>query len=151
MPPLPIRRILDTLGMFSPAREALEKISQKTGTGESFRAQLLKHGASEEELDYLDLDDHLKRETLTKDELEYRLNRADTEPLEEVYYRSKLEPIGVSIENWKEMTPGQFSSMRSDDFKESIIGNMQRNTENFIARAQGNEASLAEVMDRLDP
>jgi hypothetical protein len=69
---------------YSPTERALERISQKKGTPEQFKAMLLKNGAKEAELDWMGWDDFSQdKKSLTKEDIQQWINQNKVE-IEEV-------------------------------------------------------------------
>ena len=51
-----MRRVVSTIGYYSTVEDALDKITQGKGTPEQFKAMLLKNGAKQAEMDWMDFD-----------------------------------------------------------------------------------------------
>lgn len=63
-------RSMDEAGFYSTVEDALEKIKQEKGTPEQFKAMLLKNGAKQGELDYMDFDGTFTGKSITKSDIQ---------------------------------------------------------------------------------
>lgn len=63
-------RKVDESGFYSTVEDALEKIKQEKGTPEQFKAMLLKNGAKQAELDWMDYDGTFTGKSVTKTEIQ---------------------------------------------------------------------------------
>ncbi|WP_332457544.1 LPD38 domain-containing protein [Petrimonas sp.] len=63
-------RKVDESGFYSTVEDALEQIKQEKGTPEQFKAMLLKNGAKQAELDWMDYDGTFTGKSVTKTEIQ---------------------------------------------------------------------------------
>ena len=65
---------VDRLNFYSKAEEVTNQLKQNKGTGQQYRQQLLKAGVKPDEIEWLGLDDVLKKGKITKQELQQQIN-----------------------------------------------------------------------------
>ena len=65
---------VDRLNFYSKAEEVTNQLKQNKGTGQQYRQQLLKAGVKPDEIEWLGLDDVLKKGKITKQELQDQIN-----------------------------------------------------------------------------
>ena len=82
----------DRLNFYSKAEEVTNQLKQNKGTGQQYRQQLLKAGVKPDEIEWLGLDDVLKKGKITKQELQDQIN-ANRIELDEVELSGSADDV----------------------------------------------------------
>ena len=92
-------RSIDQSGFYSTAEHALESIKQDKGTPQQFKAMLLKNGAKQAELDWMDYDGSFTDKSVTKDEIQEWIgqNRIEIEEVTKSNVNTKLDAYKKSV------------------------------------------------------
>lgn len=124
--------IKSPIGFYSTVENALLKINQEKGTPEQFKAMLLKNGAKQAELDWMDYDGTFTDKTVTKDEIQQWIDENKIQ-VEEVEKDSVQFPVtkddvdsveqnenGEWVVTFKEEAFGQFEYPDAATAEEAI-------------------------------
>jgi hypothetical protein len=109
---------VDDLGFYSKGLEEAKLLKQEKGTGQQFKAMLLKSGVKQEEIEWSGLDEILNKEKVTKKEIIDQLEANKIE-LEEI------EKAGSQEENFMDFGFSEDGVSQDNNFIATLIANKE--------------------------
>lgn len=94
-------RLDDESGFYSTVEDALDKIAQEKGTPDQFKSMLLKNGAKQAELDWMDYDGTFTGKSITKSDIQDWINQNRIE-IKEAQKGNRIKEINEEFEKKKD-------------------------------------------------